>query len=383
MSGSDWVITGIGLVSAGGDSAEALHRALCDAMPLPRDDDDARLPSVPIADFNVKEYIQRRGLKDLSRTSQLACAAASALAPGLEAEEPADVGVVLGTGWGSLRTVVDFEWEACTNKPRFLDPLLFAETVSNVPAGQIAILNGWSGFSLTVSCGPASGLEAIREAVVLLEEGRTPMAIAGGADELNLPALRVLRADGLLAGSPESLPFGRDRSGIVGGEGACLLLIESAEHARGAGRCAPPSADSPAIPRHGAMPPRATSPTCCARCSKPEGSEPRKSTWWWSPPTGPCATTATRQPPSTMSSAPAPPSCLRRRSSARPGEPQDRSPPPPPSSACGRRRCRGARRPSISIPDSRNWTSPPRRGGVPCATPSCSPGAARATCPPY
>jgi 3-oxoacyl-(acyl-carrier-protein) synthase len=228
-----WVISGAGVISAAGDKPEALHRALCNATPLARAAEG--LTTAGIEGFQPKSYIQRRGLRDLSRTSQLACVAASPLATELDGIDPLQVGVILGTAWGSLRSVVDFEWETCSTAPRFLNPLLFAETVANVPAGQVAILFGWSGLSLTVSSGGASGLEAIHQGVDLLEEGRVPMILAGGADELNQPMLRVLQSGGMLAAGDGSLPYDRSRSGIVGGEGAAFLVLESAEHARDRG----------------------------------------------------------------------------------------------------------------------------------------------------
>lgn len=232
-----WVISATGVISAAGAGGEALHQALCAAAPLarPAGDEAPGLFTASLQDFKAKDYIQRRGLRDLSRTSQLACVAAFPLSRALENADPVDVGVVLGTGWGCLESVVDFEWETCSLKPRFLNPLLFAETVPNVPAGQISIFFGWSGFSLTVSCSGASGLEALRDAVELLEEQRSPMVVAGGADAINVPALRVLQSDGKMASTAPSLPMGRDRNGIVGGEGACLLLLESADHAHGRG----------------------------------------------------------------------------------------------------------------------------------------------------
>lgn len=230
---SDWVISATGVVSAAGTGSERLHQALCAGVPLARlaGDETPGLLIASLQNFKAKDHIQRRGLRDLSRTSQLACVAAFPLARTLEHADPVEVGVVLGTGWGCLESVVDFEWETCSLKPRFLNPLLFAETVPNIPAGQISIFFGWSGFSLTVSSSGASGLEALRCAVELLEEERSPMIVAGGADAINVPALQVLQSRGQMASTAQSLPLGHQRDGIVGGEGACLLLLESAHHA--------------------------------------------------------------------------------------------------------------------------------------------------------
>jgi len=299
----DWVVSGIGLVAAVGRTPQDLHLALCRGLPCWPPDSPAPAgdtppvgpPAAPIAGFNVREHLDRRGLKDLSRTSQLACAAAAPLAAALDGTPSSEVGVVLGSCWGSLTTVVDFEWETCTVPARLVNPLLFAETVPNVPAGQISIQFGWSAFNLTVSSGPASGLAAIRDGFDLLSSGRAPVVVAGGADAINTPALRVLRVDGVTAAGPGSRPFGLARSGAVGGEGACLFILESAERARARGarplarlrgaaaRFAPPRESAPGpraedlaellrdLLEQASLDPRDVQLVAASACGSPEG----------------------------------------------------------------------------------------------------------------
>lgn len=214
MSGP-FVVTEVGLVSAAGDTQESVLTAMLARSPL---------ASTAIDGFDARRYIPRKGVKDLSRISQLACAAAAANARGLSAVAPEAVGVVFGSAWGSLKTVVEFEREAHVQGVRFVDPILFTETVSNVPAGQVAILYGWSAFNVTVSSGAASGLASLRQAVAFLSEDRGSVAVAGGGDEHNPPLLSALRMRGW--------------SGPVGGEGACFLTIEDETHARSRGASA-------------------------------------------------------------------------------------------------------------------------------------------------
>lgn len=235
-----WVITGAGMVSAGGDTPLDLGRAVASGVPLIRSipaerwggkDPDHALLAAPIGGFDPKNYVQRRGIRDLSRTSQLACAAAGSLAGSLTGIPPEDVGVALGSAWGSMESVVEYESQSPSHGGRLVDPLLFAETVSNVPAGHISVFFGWSAFNVTVSSGACSGLEAIREALDLLDEDRAALAIAGGADELNLPILRTLGAGGPDASPSRARPYSRGRLGPAGGEGGCLLLLEALDHA--------------------------------------------------------------------------------------------------------------------------------------------------------
>lgn len=237
-----FVVTECGLITAAGDTPESLFGALLKGVPLtaPRSLDPApgpardptAVPSVPILSFDPKAYIKRKGLRDLSRTSQLACAAASRIADGIAGVPGPRVGVVFGSAWGSLGTVIAFERAAHIDGPRFVDPLLFTETVSNVPAGQVAIFYGWSAFNVTLSAGTGSGLEAIRRALDLLEDDRSDVAVAGGGDELSLPILRSLRAQGAVAGTIGCGPYAEGRTGPVGGEAACFLVLEQGGHAR-------------------------------------------------------------------------------------------------------------------------------------------------------
>jgi 3-oxoacyl-(acyl-carrier-protein) synthase len=226
-----FVITGAGLVTAAGDTQESVFAALIARTPLHSGPAADGLVVVAIGDFDAKRYIARRGVKDLSRTSQLACSAAAANARGLDGVPADAVGVVFGSAWGSLNTVIEFEREAHVQGARFVDPILFTETVSNVPAGQVAILYGWSAFNATVSSGSVSGLAGVCQALAFLEQERGLVAVAGGGDELSRPVLSALRGLGLVTDRAGSLPLAAGRTGPVGGEGAAFLTIESKAHA--------------------------------------------------------------------------------------------------------------------------------------------------------
>jgi 3-oxoacyl-(acyl-carrier-protein) synthase len=218
-----WVVSGSGLITAVGDTAAAVCASVRAAKSLATPDPVTGATVLPIAGFDATAYLQRKGVRDFSRTSQLACAAAAGNAKGLAGVPPGEIGVVFGSAWGALKTVVEFERQAHVQGPRFVDPILFTETVANVPAGQVAILNGWSAFNSTLSAGSASGLAALARAVDFLEEDRGRVAVAGGGDELDLPLLVSMRA--LSSSAP--------RGGV--GEAACFLTVESEEHATARG----------------------------------------------------------------------------------------------------------------------------------------------------
>jgi 3-oxoacyl-(acyl-carrier-protein) synthase len=231
-----WVVTDAGFISAAGDASGPLAAAMR-AGALPGTEEEApSVPMAPIAAFDARTYLPGKGVKDLSRLSQLACAAASRCVPGLQGLEGDSVGVVFGSAWATVSTIVEFEREACLEGPRFVDPIRFTETVANVPGGQVAIWFGLSAFNATVSSGAASGTAAIIRALEFLEESRGRAALAGGGDALNARLLRALATDGRLAASPTSLPFSRGRTGAIGGEGASFITIESEASARERGR---------------------------------------------------------------------------------------------------------------------------------------------------
>jgi 3-oxoacyl-[acyl-carrier-protein] synthase II len=197
-------ITAVGLVTGAGDSLGALRATLSNGV--------ANGPR-PIDGFEPRRYVDRRGMKHMARGSQLACAAAAGVARTLDGVPGAAVGVVYGSAWGCLNTIVRFERAAHVDGARLVDPLLFTETVANVPAGQVSIVFGWSALNATVSAGTASGLEAIRLAIDLVGDGRASIAVAGGGDE---SAVHV--TNGAARGAAS--------------EGACLLAIEDETHAR-------------------------------------------------------------------------------------------------------------------------------------------------------
>jgi 3-oxoacyl-[acyl-carrier-protein] synthase II len=218
-------VSGTGAITAAGDGVAPVVARMRAGAPLARTVERG-VPCAGIAGFDGSRYVERKGLRHLSRTSQLACAAASLVAPTLSGVSPERVGVVLGSAWATLDAIVRFEREAHVEGPRFVDPGLFAETVPNVPAGQVSIFFGWSAFNATVTSGTASGLVAVERAIEILEDGRGDVAVAGAADELSLHALGALAAGGACP------------AGFVAGEGACLLALESAEHVRSRGASA-------------------------------------------------------------------------------------------------------------------------------------------------
>jgi 3-oxoacyl-[acyl-carrier-protein] synthase II len=235
------VVTGRGLVCSLGDDAAAVHQALregrsgfgtidiFDPAPL------ARPVGAQVRDFDAKRYLGQKNMRPLDRTARLVVTAAHlALGDGrwsVEARAEHEVGLVLGTMYGSVRTIAEFDRRAIEEGPIYASPLDFANTVINAAAGQTSIWLGLRGLNSTIATSQTSGLRAIAYAAGFIESGRADVLLAGGAEELCLESFLSMERAGLVApaGDAEPVPFGSGHAGFLPGEGAALIVLESAE----------------------------------------------------------------------------------------------------------------------------------------------------------
>ena len=228
----DVVITGRGVVSPLGDRGGHLHRALAEGrsglVPITGFDPAAAGAELSFRAageiaFEPRDYLPEGNLRPLDRTAQLVIAAAGlALADaglGLEGRAEQQIGLVLGTMYGSLRTIAAFDQRALEAGPKYVKPFDFANSVINAAAGQTAIWHGLSGVNSTVAGGPVAGLLALAYAADTIRGGRARVVLASGGEELCFESAFAFDRSGLLAGSrngatgtlrpgPERLRFG-------------------------------------------------------------------------------------------------------------------------------------------------------------------------------
>jgi len=131
-------------------------------------------------------------------------------------------GVVLGTAFGCLLTNAAYQRRLVDGGVAAASPRLFAATVSNAAAGEMAIAFGLAGPAITLTAGGASGLVALGHATSMLRAGRADMLLAGGADAVDDPLVRWIEAGGLAVGRP-----------VV--EASAMLVVEPASVARARG----------------------------------------------------------------------------------------------------------------------------------------------------
>jgi len=196
-----------------------------------------------IADFDPKDILGPKGLRNLDRTTLFAlCASKLALEdanlPCPVSEEDTDIyGVSLGSTLGSVRSISEFDKEALLQGPRAVNPAHFANTVVNSPASRISIKFNIQGFNSTIATGFCSSLDAVYYAINMLNLYEYKVVLAGGAEELCEQTYKGFHKIGHLAGSRPgkeeiNCPFDRRRNGIVVGEGSCVMVLEELEYAR-------------------------------------------------------------------------------------------------------------------------------------------------------
>ena len=195
-----------------------------------------------VKDFDPKAYMDSKTARRMERFSQFAVAAASqALAQSglnMEQEDPFRVGVSIGSGIGSLQERGCKKLEE--KGPSRVNPLMVPIMISNMAAGNVAIQYGMKGKCINVVTACATGTHSIGEAMRSIQYGEVDVMLAGGTEAAITP-IGIAGFSALTAlctnEDPKraSIPFDKDRSGFVMGEGAGVVVLESLEHAKARG----------------------------------------------------------------------------------------------------------------------------------------------------
>ena len=155
----------------------------------------------------------------------------------MEKEDPYMVGVSIGSGVGSLQTVEREYEKILTKGPTKANPLMIPLMISNMASGNVSIQLGLKGKSINVVTACATGTNSIGEAFRAIQYGDADVMLAGGA-EASLSHVAVAGFGSLTAltksDDPDKccMPFDKDRSGFVMGEGGAVVVLEELEHAK-------------------------------------------------------------------------------------------------------------------------------------------------------
>ena len=241
------VITGMGVVTPVGrtvcDFFGALVAARSGVRPVPTtlDPDGSRLVAATV-DFDPTAYWPAHQAARLDRGTQLALVAArDAMADAelaLTDEESERAGVYWGTGFGGATSIEESYRKLFAADGR-VRPTAVVLGMSNAAAAHVSIDLGLRGPILNVATACSSSASAIGEAFRAIRAGDADVVVAGGSEALvTLGNLRAWDAMQALAHadpcdpSRSCKPFSSNRTGVVLGEGAAALVLESESRAR-------------------------------------------------------------------------------------------------------------------------------------------------------
>lgn len=245
------VITGVGAVSPVGNTAEETWGSLIAGKsgigPITHFDTSDPACKVKLAaevkDFDPSLYMEKGDIRKSDLYSQYAMAAAvqAMRDSGLEGNiDSQRLGVYVGSGIGGMDTFVDQCNTLEQKGMKRISPFFIPMMISNMAAGNIAIRFKAKGPSMCVTTACATSAHAIGEAFHTIRYGYADAMIAGGA-EATINKLAVAGFTNCKALTTEedpnraSIPFDKERSGFVMGEGGAVLVLEEYEHAKARG----------------------------------------------------------------------------------------------------------------------------------------------------
>ncbi|MBP3488759.1 MAG: beta-ketoacyl-ACP synthase II [Roseburia sp.] len=244
------VVTGMGAVTPIGNSVEAFWKAVREEKigfgeitHFDASEYKCHL-AAEVKDFDGKNYMDAKTAKRMELFCQYAVVAAKEAIEDagldMEKEDPYMVGTAIGNGVGSLQVLEREHKKLLEKGPGRVNPLLVPMMISNMAAGNVSIQFGLKGKSLNVVTACASGTNTIGEAFRSIQYGEADVMVAGGT-EGSITPIGIAGFTSLTALSSESdparcsIPFDKDRSGFVMGEGAGIVILEELEHAKSRG----------------------------------------------------------------------------------------------------------------------------------------------------
>lgn len=235
------VITGLGCISASGHNVQQFWQAISagkSAIAPSRYPERAAFNDAPIAEvsnYEPTEHFPSKSLRLLDRATQYALIAAKeAIADaGLDLSNGLGerAGVIVGSGVGPRHTN-DEVLEDYFTKGKPIPPFVIPKGLFSAPTSHISMQFGITGPSWMVTTACASSNHALGQAWELIHSNQVDIAIVGGTDTpLTVPFFDAWKAMRIL--DPVTCrPFTKNRKGLILGEGAGILVLEAAEHAK-------------------------------------------------------------------------------------------------------------------------------------------------------
>ena len=242
------VISGLGVVSPLGNDITTFFEHLMAGqsgirkLQLPFVDKLSTRIGAPVTDFDPSAHFTKMQLNSMERFSQFALvASAQAVADAKlelsEAEQPR-AGICMGSCMGGASTLEDGYTEVMLRELPRVKPLSVLLSMNNAAASHISIKYGLQGPNITYATACSSSAIAVGEAYRQIKHGYCDVMLAGGSEAMLTlgvikawEALRTLASEDEQDASASCKPFSKDRSGLVLGEGAAILVLEDAERA--------------------------------------------------------------------------------------------------------------------------------------------------------
>ncbi len=195
--------------------------------------------------FDPVALFGRKDARRMSRVTQFALAAAAQALEDAQLttgeRNGRNVGVIVGSGMGSLEPIVDSTQILNERGPQRVSPFFVPMMLADTPAAMISIQYNLTGPNLSVATACATGNDALGQAASLIRRGAVDVMVAGAAEACIIPVavagFGVMKAISTRNDEPEraSRPFDRERDGFIVSEGAAILVLEELEYAQARG----------------------------------------------------------------------------------------------------------------------------------------------------
>ena len=240
------VITGLGAITPIGNSVsqmwESVKAGKCGIDKITLFDTTDRKVTLAgeVKNYVPEAFLDKREARKMDRYVQFAMAAANEAMKDagldMEKEDTSRCGCIVSSGIGGLGTIEAEDKKGMEKGYDRVSPHFIPMVISNMAAGNIAIAYGFHGMCTCPVTACASGTNAIGDAFRQIRDGYADVMICGGSEAsitpLGIGGFTSLKALSQ-AEDPKraSIPFDKERSGFVMGEGAGVLILEEYEHA--------------------------------------------------------------------------------------------------------------------------------------------------------
>ena len=240
------VVTGLGAITPIGNSVsqmwESVKAGKCGIDKITLFDTTDRKVTLAgeVKNYVPEAFLDKREARKMDRYVQFAMAAANEAMKDagldMEKEDTSRCGCIVSSGIGGLGTIEAEDKKGMEKGYDRVSPHFIPMVISNMAAGNIAIAYGFHGMCTCPVTACASGTNAIGDAFRQIRDGYADVMICGGSEAsitpLGIGGFTSLKALSQ-AEDPKraSIPFDKERSGFVMGEGAGVLILEEYEHA--------------------------------------------------------------------------------------------------------------------------------------------------------